>query len=221
MLIFLLLYLSSLSFLSPHAFSFSPFSLLFCVTSSNFPENTNCEHRLHFSLTFLLVWLSSPKWICFPFSFLSRFVELILITLVVLSSYFNLSVPLIWSPFSGKIYFHDFFLALWKSIWTHLSPGVNIIILMYAFPFIFYPSSFSLSYFYEMSVSVLRSYADTILILLNMELGCLFSYMLQKTVRDAGGVRAGISGINRVVGMATHSSILAWEIPWTEELDGL
>ena len=92
---------------------------------------------------------------------------------------------------------------------------------MYAFPFIFHPSSFSLSYFYEMSVSVLRSYADTILILLNMELGCLFSYMLQKTVRDAGGVRAGISGINRVVGMATHSSILAWEIPWTEELDGL
>ena len=45
--------------------------------------------------------------------------------------------------------------------------------------------------------------------------------MLGKTVRDAGGVRAGILEINKVVGIATHSSIPAWEIPWTEEPDGL
>ena len=80
---------------------------------------------------------------------------------------------------------------------------------------------FFFSFFYEMSVSVPKSYVDTILSLLNMELGCLFSYMLGKTVRDAGGVRAGILEINKVVGIATHSSIPAWEIPWTEEPDGL
>ena len=40
-----------------------------------------------------------------------------------------------------------------------------------------------------------------------------------RELRDAGS----IPGLERSPGgrLATHSSILAWEIPWTEELDGL
>lgn len=188
---FLLLYLSSLSFLSTHVISSSPFSLLLHGTSSHFPESTDCEHRIHFWFTFS--WCGFHLWsgFIFLFHFCPDLLSSFWSPLVVWSSYVKLSISVIWSPFSGKIYFHEFFLALWKSVWTHLSPGVNIIILIRV-PFYFCPSSFSFSYFYEMSVSVPRSYVVTILSLLNMELGCLFSYMLGKTVRDAGGVRAGI-----------------------------
>ena len=35
--------------------------------------------------------------------------------------------------------------------------------------------------------------------------------------RDAGS----IPGLERSLGEATHSSILAWKIPWTEEPGGL
>ena len=37
--------------------------------------------------------------------------------------------------------------------------------------------------------------------------------------RDAGSIPG--SGRPLEEGMATHSSILAWRIPWTEELGGL
>ena len=38
-----------------------------------------------------------------------------------------------------------------------------------------------------------------------------------RDIRDEGL----ISGLGREEGMATHFSILAWRIPWTEELGGL
>ena len=38
-------------------------------------------------------------------------------------------------------------------------------------------------------------------------------------VRDIGSIPG--SGISLEEGMATHSSILAWRIPWTEEPGGL
>ena len=38
-------------------------------------------------------------------------------------------------------------------------------------------------------------------------------------IRDAGSIPG--SGRSPGGGMATHSSILAWRIPWTEEPDGL
>ena len=38
-------------------------------------------------------------------------------------------------------------------------------------------------------------------------------------VRDTGSILGGEDLLEE--GMATHSHILAWEIPWTEELGGL
>ena len=48
--------------------------------------------------------------------------------------------------------------------------------------------------------------------------------MVKSLPAGAGAMRCGFSPcVGKVLekGMATHSSILAWRIPWTEELGGL
>ena len=42
---------------------------------------------------------------------------------------------------------------------------------------------------------------------------------MQETLRDAGSIPDLEDPLEE--GMATHSSILVWEIPWTEEPGGL
>ena len=42
---------------------------------------------------------------------------------------------------------------------------------------------------------------------------------MQETLRDVGSIPE--SGRSPRVGNATHSSILAWKIQWTEDPDGL
>ena len=48
--------------------------------------------------------------------------------------------------------------------------------------------------------------------------------MVKSLPAGAGAMRCGFSPcVGKILekGMATHSSILAWRIPWTEELGGL
>lgn len=135
-----------------------------------------------FLIYFLLVWLSSLKLIHFSFPFLSRFIWAHFDHLW-LSDHPMLSYRYqsFWSRFQGKYIFMNF-LALWKSVWTHLSPGVNIIILIRV-PFIFAPLLFLFLIFMKCQCLCLGPMWLPSGSLINMRLGCLFSYMLGKTVR--------------------------------------
>lgn len=88
------------------------FLSLFSLTSCNFftfPRKYRLWAQNSFLIYFLLVWLSSLKWIHFSFPFLSRSVELILITfgclIILLICWYQSFDP----PFQGKYIFMTFF----------------------------------------------------------------------------------------------------------------
>ena len=53
------------------------------------------------------------------------------------------------------------------------------------------------------------------------DLGKEKGFLHGSMVKNLSGFHPWVGKISQEEGMATHSSILAWEIPWTEETGGL